>query len=67
MEEGTRFNTWSPDSDNEWVNWNDMHADEALEEFRQHNPSSVTHKNTIRAMPFSCLPLPPRPLFLLPP
>jgi hypothetical protein len=37
-----------PNSDNEWVNWNDMHADQALEEFRQHNPSSVVHKNTIR-------------------
>jgi hypothetical protein len=24
-----------PDSDNEWVNWSDMHADEALEEFRR--------------------------------
>jgi hypothetical protein len=23
-----------PDSDNEWVNWDDMHADEALEEFK---------------------------------
>jgi hypothetical protein len=23
------------DSDNEWVNWDDMHADKALEEFRQ--------------------------------
>jgi hypothetical protein len=37
-----------PNSDNEWVNWKDMHADEALEEFRQRNPSSVTHKTTIR-------------------
>jgi hypothetical protein len=37
-----------PDSDNEWVDWKDMHADEALEEFRQRNPSSVTHKTTIR-------------------
>jgi hypothetical protein len=25
-----------------------MHADEALEEFRQRNPSSITHKTTIR-------------------
>jgi hypothetical protein len=37
-----------PDSDNEWVNWNDMHADKALEEFRQHNPSSITHKTTLQ-------------------
>jgi hypothetical protein len=38
-----------PYSDNKWVNWNDMHADEALEEFRRCNPSPVTHKTTIRA------------------
>jgi hypothetical protein len=37
-----------PDSDNEWVNWNDMHADEALEEFRQCNPLSRTHKSTLQ-------------------
>jgi hypothetical protein len=38
-----------PNSDNEWVNWDDMHADKALKKFRQCNPSSVTHKTTIRA------------------
>jgi hypothetical protein len=38
-----------PDSDNEWVNWNDIHASEALEEFRQRNPSSIAHKTTVRA------------------
>jgi hypothetical protein len=38
-----------PDSDNKWVNWNDIHANEALEEFRQCNPSSVAHKTTVRA------------------
>jgi hypothetical protein len=37
-----------PDSDNEWVNWDDMHADEALEEFRKENPSSITHKSSLR-------------------
>jgi hypothetical protein len=26
------------DPDNEWVNWDDMHVDEALKEFRQHQP-----------------------------
>jgi hypothetical protein len=31
------------DSDNEWVNWDDMHADEALEEFRQQQPQAPTH------------------------
>jgi hypothetical protein len=38
-----------PNSDNEWVNWDDMHTDEALEKFKQHNPSSVTHKTTVKA------------------
>jgi hypothetical protein len=32
-----------PDSDNEWVNWDDMHAQEALEDFRQQNPRAITH------------------------
>jgi hypothetical protein len=31
------------DSDNEWVNWDDMHADEALNEFRQRQPQAPTH------------------------
>jgi hypothetical protein len=31
------------DSDNEWVNWDDMHADKALEEFRQRQPRAITH------------------------
>jgi hypothetical protein len=25
-------------SDNKWVNWDDMHADEALEEFKRRQP-----------------------------
>jgi hypothetical protein len=37
-----------PDSDNEWVNWDDMHADQALEEFKQCHPLSITHKYTLR-------------------
>jgi hypothetical protein len=31
------------DSDNEWVNWDDMHADEALAEFKQRQPHAITH------------------------
>jgi hypothetical protein len=27
-----------PESDNEWVNWDDMHAEDALEDFRKQNP-----------------------------
>jgi hypothetical protein len=38
-----------PNSDNEWVNWDDMHTDEALEKFKQHNHSSVTHKTAVKA------------------
>jgi hypothetical protein len=30
-------------SDNEWVNWDDMHADEALEEFKWRQPRAITH------------------------
>jgi hypothetical protein len=32
-----------PDSDNEWVNWDDMNADKALEDFRKQNPRAITH------------------------
>jgi hypothetical protein len=31
------------DSDNEWVNWDDMHANEALEEFKRRQPRAITH------------------------
>jgi hypothetical protein len=31
------------DSDNEWVDWDNMHADEALEEFRRQQPQASTH------------------------
>jgi hypothetical protein len=47
-----------PNSDNEWVDWKDMHADEALEEFKQRNPSSVTHKRTIRTAVLKVIPTP---------
>jgi hypothetical protein len=47
-----------PDSDNEWVNWEDIHADEVLKEFRKRNPSSVTHKTTIRTTTSKLSPLP---------
>jgi hypothetical protein len=32
-----------PDSDNEWVNWDNMHTEEALEDFRKQNPRAITH------------------------
>jgi hypothetical protein len=32
-----------PDSDNEWVDWDAMHAEEALKDFRQQNPRAITH------------------------
>jgi hypothetical protein len=31
------------DSDNEWVDWDNMHTDEALEEFRRRQPQAITH------------------------
>jgi hypothetical protein len=31
------------DSDNEWVNWDNMHADEALEKLRRQQPQVITH------------------------
>jgi hypothetical protein len=34
-----------PDSDNEWVNWDDMHANDALDDFRRRNPMLPTHKS----------------------
>ena len=32
-----------PSLDNQWVNWDDMHADEALENFRSHKPEAISH------------------------
>ena len=32
-----------PSSDNQWVNWNDMHAEEALVEFRKRKPGAISH------------------------
>jgi hypothetical protein len=31
------------DSDNEWVNWDDMNAEQVLEDFRKQNPRAVMH------------------------
>jgi hypothetical protein len=31
------------DSDNEWVDWDNMHADEALKEFKRRQPQAITH------------------------
>jgi hypothetical protein len=36
-----------PESDNKWVNWDNMHADKAPEEFKRCNPLSITHKTTL--------------------
>jgi hypothetical protein len=30
-------------SDNEWVDWNDMHVDAVLQEFRASQPQAITH------------------------
>ncbi len=35
-----------PDLDNEWVNKNDVHANDAIREFKNQNPTSETHINT---------------------
>ena len=32
-----------PSSDNQWVNWDDMHAEEALAEFRRQKPNAISH------------------------
>ena len=32
-----------PSLDNQWVNWDDMHAEEALAEFRKRKPEAILH------------------------
>ena len=32
-----------PDSENQWVNWDDLHADEALADFKRKNPDAASH------------------------
>ena len=32
-----------PDSENQWVDWDDLHADEALADFKKKNPDAITH------------------------
>ena len=32
-----------PDSENQWVDWDDLHADEALADFKRKNPEAVSH------------------------
>ena len=32
-----------PSSDNQWVNWDDMHADKALADFRKRKPEAISH------------------------
>ena len=32
-----------PDSENQWVDWDDLHADEALADFKRKNPDAISH------------------------
>ena len=32
-----------PDSENQWVDWDDLHADEALADFKRKNPEAALH------------------------
>ena len=32
-----------PDSENQWVDWDDLHADEALADFKRKNPDTISH------------------------
>ena len=32
-----------PDLENQWVDWDDLHADEALADFKRKNPDAITH------------------------
>ena len=32
-----------PDSDNQWVNWDDMHGEEAIAQFWKEEPLAITH------------------------
>ena len=32
-----------PSTNNQWVNWDDMHAEEALAEFRKRRPEAISH------------------------
>ena len=32
-----------PDLKNQWVDWNDLHADEALADFKKKNPDTISH------------------------
>ena len=32
-----------PESDNQWVDWNDLHAEEAIADFKKKNPDAISH------------------------
>ena len=32
-----------PDSDNQWVDWDDLHANEAIADFKKKNPDAISH------------------------
>jgi hypothetical protein len=37
-----------PESDNEWVDWNNTHAEEELRNFQSRHPEVITHKRTLQ-------------------
>jgi hypothetical protein len=50
-----------PDSENQWVNWNDMNTLELIAEFKSLNPNALTHIRRItdeQELPFLSTPLP---------
>ena len=32
-----------PESDNQWVNWDNLHADEVIADFKKKNPAAISH------------------------
>ena len=54
-----------PESNNQWVNWDNMFADEALQEYRQQYPTAITHikkastTTEVPSMEFTSTPSPP--------
>jgi hypothetical protein len=46
-----------PESENEWVNWDNMHADEVLNSFHKHHPEAIVHKRTLQMTTKESLPI----------
>ena len=38
-----------PESDNQWVDWDDLHADEMIVEFKKKNPAAASHIKAARS------------------